>query len=60
MPGIAANRVELQFPDGTSLALFNGESRVFSVERTSDQELRTDTSVKAFGSAYANITYTFI
>lgn len=59
LPGLSADQVTIDMPDGTTIALMNGETRTFSVARNSDNELRRDYRVRAFGLAYANITYTF-
>ena len=59
VPGNTSHQVIIDMPDGTKLAMMNGETRTFSVERDQDRELKRDYRVTATGLAYANITYTF-
>lgn len=60
LPGQTADQVIVIPPGGQQLALYNGESRTFSVVRTQDRELRRDYEVAASGNAYATITWTVV
>jgi hypothetical protein len=59
MPGNTLHQIIVDMPDGSKLAMMNGETRTFSVERGQDYELKREYKVTATGLAYANITYTF-
>jgi hypothetical protein len=58
--GLTANQITISMPDGTSIAMMDGETRTFSVVRDRDNELLRQYIVTAVGNAYANITYTFV
>lgn len=60
LPGLTPNQVVVSLPGGNKVALLNGESRTFSVERSQDKELRREYDVSATGNAYATITWTVI
>lgn len=59
VPGGTADQILVTMPDSTVLAMMNGETRTFSVERDSDTALVREYEIAASGMAYANITYTF-
>jgi hypothetical protein len=58
--GLTANQVTVAMPDGTVIALADGETRTYSVNQANDSDLQKIYNINAFGIAYATITYTYI
>lgn len=58
--GATANQIVVDCPDGTTLVMLNNQTFTWSVIRDTDVELTREYRVRATGSAYANIGYTFV
>ena len=60
IPGQTANQIIVTMPGGAAIAMMNGETRTWSVERDQDAELKREFDFKATGNAYATITWTVV